>query len=387
MQSAYRLQSLNLEGFRVYQNLSLALDKDLTLLIGENGIGKTSILEAIAMAGNLRSFRRAADKDMISAASKFYGVTLSYQLLDKTETLRFAYGQDFDGGISRRSMTINNQKVGSVNEFLGRFKVVVFSPDDTDIIDRSPKERRQFFDSLLCTLYPGYLKSLQSYNRVLLQRNIALKKNANLDEILLLSFDRELAIHGVEISQRRKELCGSFAEFFNQNVEAISDSKDSWNIEYHDSVQGADSTQAYLDGLQQVRANDRRLKQTTKGIHRDRFYFYPGNGPRLELQQFASQGQKRTVALALKMAQYQLILSQTNCRPVLLIDDVLNELDLNRREKFLSFLSGIGQAIITTTELKGLESFLEELSTLKSSQVYEITKDENGPLVNSALPA
>ena len=387
MQSAYRLQSLSLEGFRVYQNLSLSFDKDLTLLIGENGIGKTSILEAIGMAGNLRSFRRAADKDMICAGSNFYGVTLEYQLSEKSEKLRFAYGQDETGGSSRRSMAINDQKVSSVNEFLGRFKVVVFSPDDTDIIDRSPKDRRQFFDSLLCTLYPGYLKSLQSYNRVLLQRNIAIKKSPQLDEILLLSFDKELALHGLEVMQRRRELCGSFAQFFNKNISAISNTKDSWSLEYHDSVKEANSLEAYLADLKGARANDRRLKQTTKGIHRDRFYFFPDNGPRLELQQFASQGQKRTVALALKMAQYQLILNQTNCRPVLLIDDVLNELDLNRREQFLSFLSGIGQAIITTTELKGLESFLKELSALKSSQVYEITENKNGPMVRASLSA
>lgn len=379
MQSAFELISLNLESFRAYQSATVSFEQDLTILIGENGIGKTSILEAIAMGGTLRSFRGTLDRDLISPSKDFYGVTVNYALRDTKETLRFAYGKDSENGSYRRSMHINGQKANSVNDFLGRFKVVVFTPDDTDIIDRTPKERRQFFDGVLCTLYPAYLKSLQSYNRVLLQRNTALKKTPNMDALMLNAFDQEIAKHGFAIIEARRTLQVEFKNYFDSYVGIISDQKDKWSLDYQESAQAVSSVDDYVEALAGARSNDLRLRQTTRGVHRDRFYFYPEDGPRLELQQYASQGQKRTVALALKMAQYQLILQKTQNRPVLLIDDVLNELDLHRREKFLGFLAEIGQAIITTTELKGLEEFLNTLSSTKSSKVYEIFPTVDGP--------
>jgi len=250
----------------------------------------------------------------------------------------------------------------------------VLSPDDMNIIAGDHTERRRFLDLLLSMLYPAYFSALQHYHRALKLRSQALK--ARPDEGVLAAIDRELAAAGLIILQRRREFIPEFATPFAAAVEKISGARDRWQLSYRGDTERVASLDDYLTLLKERRANDLRLKQTTAGIHRDRLYFHAGDGESLDLEirTIGSQGQKRTAALALKMAQFAYMRARSHATPILLIDDILNELDVMRRAQFIDFLGSadIGQVFFTTTDLIGVQDFLGRLEQTSSIQNIEL---------------
>ena len=372
------IKHISLRNFRTYLKLDLALEGNLVFFTGPNGIGKTTILEALNMASVLRSFRDGTEKDMIKWDHPHFTIDIEYSGPNGSHQVHIGYGRPADGSPNQRSLKIDGNKVDRISKFIGRFQTVVFSPDDIDIIDTTPQERRRFVDMLLSTLYPSYLESLQEYRRILKSRSEFLKKSK--DTAYLSAIDKELAKSGYHIYNMREKFLGEFQHPFSKYIQLISGGKDDWLISYRPSIKSPSNEEDYFNDLKKAWPNDFRLRQTTKGIHRDRYLFHPGERESLDLQQVASQGQKRTVALALKMAQFDYTRAVTHETPILLIDDVLNELDVHRRTSFIEFLNEIGQALITTTDLAGIEEYVKQSRDAFKIEAFEVHQEMNNSL-------
>ncbi len=386
-----KIRSLSLKNFRNAEKADYTFSDGLIFITGNNGAGKTTILEAIGLVSFLKSFRFALDREMIKFGASFYRVEATFVSTGEEHKIAIAYGQN--PGDAKAAMVKKYTFDGRPNEkaanIIGRIPSVVLSPDDMRIIAGDHSERRRFLDLLLSMLYPAYFAALQHYHRALKLRSQTLKSRP--DEGVLTAVDRELATAGVEILEKRRQFIPEFTSPFAENVAKISSGKDAWQIEYRGST-GSTRLRAATDGveassgdtgqvrtvedymamLKDRRANDLRLRQTTSGIHRDRIFFTQGGDVEREIRSVGSQGQKRTAALALKMAQFSYMRMKLGTTPVLLIDDILNELDLNRRASFIDFLGGgnVGQVFFTTTDLVGMQDFLKTLE--KSAAVQNI---------------
>ncbi len=399
------LQKIRLRNFRVFPSLDLDLGARLVFITGNNGLGKTSILEAAGLMSSLRSFRNAGDRDLIRWQDRHYHVRLEYENTNGKQVLSAGFGKE--GAAYRRKLSFNGRQLQSVNDFIGKFQTVVFSPNDIRILDTEMSERRKYIDMVLSTLSPAYLAALQRYRKLLEMRSKVLKKYGAGQAEYLDSLDVETAQTGSLIQSERSGFLTQFQEFFDSALEKISGANEAWTLEYEASIPGGEEKSVYSQGLKKAREGDVKMRHSTKGVHRDRIYFRPKltktaakpqkpqaesetidtktNRARLEIKEIGSQGQKRSAALALKMAQFEYTGKRTHETPVLLIDDVLNELDIGRRKRFIEFLGNIGQAIVTATDLEGIGEFIEKQKSVSGVLTYEVKKDEEGNSVVSPV--
>ncbi|MFO1525135.1 MAG: DNA replication and repair protein RecF [Turneriella sp.] len=396
--SLARVKALKLHNFRNAEKAEYEFSDGLIFITGNNGAGKTTILEAIGLISFLKSFRSALDRDMIKSGASFFRVEADFLTTD-AHRIAISYGRnpgDLSAALAKKYAFDGRQNEKAAN-IIGRVPSVVLSPDDMRIIAGDHAERRRFLDLLLSMLYPAYFAALQHYQRALKLRSQALKSRP--DEGVLMAVDRELAQAGVEILEKRRQFIPEFATPFSENVAKISSGSDAWLIQYKGDTSAVKTRDDYLAMLKEHRANDLRLRQTTGGIHRDRIFFTQGgdtepgrpsairgsadgavsSGNRIpsvpqEIRTVGSQGQKRTAALALKMAQFSYMRAKLNATPVLLIDDILNELDLKRRASFIDFLGAgnVGQVFFTTTDLIGMQDFLKTLRQSAPVQNIEL---------------
>lgn len=379
-----RIINLYLKNFRNYKELNLNLDYDIIFITGSNGAGKTSILEGISFLNQLKSFRKVPNREIIRWNEPFFQARVQYQSSDKEETLHVGYGKKENNSASssayERVLKINKKNVDKISEFIGRIQTVIFTPDDIKIVDSDPAARRKYMDMVMSVVNPGYLIDLQEYNKTLKMRSSLLKKGIT-DELYLQSIDKILSSKGHSIVKARKDFIADYAEKLNHFVSLISNSRDSWKMNYFPSLD-AESIEDYYQSLVSFRNQDKKLRVTSRGIHRDRILFYPDNIPvKKDVKTIASQGQKRTLVLSLKMAQYRYIQNIIKDSPILLIDDVFNELDISRREKIVSFLEETAQAIITTTDITGLEDFLQRKGMASRICEYSIETKESLPVI------
>lgn len=367
------VRSLKLQNFRIAEKAAYDFSNGLVFITGNNGAGKTTILEAIGLASFLKSFRFALDREIIRFGASFFRVEAAFTTGD-AHTIAISYGRN--PGDTTSALAKKYAFDGRTNEkaanIIGRIPSVVLSPDDMRIIAGDHSERRRFLDLLLSMLYPAYFGALQQYHRALKLRSQALKSRP--DEAVLVAIDRELAGAGVEILEKRRQFIPDFAAPFAENVAKISLGHDAWQIEYRGDTGKVKTADDYIAMLKDHRANDLRLRQTTSGIHRDRIFFTQDANADREIRNVGSQGQKRTAALALKVAQFSYMRSKLESTPVLLIDDILNELDLSRRASFIDFLGSgdVGQVFFTTTDLVGMQDFLKKMENQRVVQNIEL---------------
>jgi len=364
-----KVERLVLTNFRNAAQAKYQFSDGLTFITGDNGAGKTTILEAIGLISFLKSFRGAIDRELIRFDATFYRVEASFNAGELAQKISIGFGKNPNDAKAKdaKKYSLDERTGEKAATIIGRLPTVVLSPDDMRIIAGDHTERRRFLDLLLSMLYPGYFSALQQYHRALKLRSQSLKSRP--DEAVLSAIDRELAQAGIQILEKRRQFLPEFAAPFSANVAKISAARDSWLIHYQGTTKQVTTLDEYMSMLKEHRANDLRLRQTTTGIHRDRIFFLTGAH---DIRTVGSQGQKRTAALALKMAQFSYMQQKSGSTPVLLIDDILNELDLNRRASFIDFLSGdaIGQVFFTTTDLVGMQDFLKGLE--KSTAVQKI---------------
>ena len=314
------IREVELKNFRNYEHLNLKFNENVNFIIGNNAQGKTNLLESIFICSMGKSFRTSKDAEMIRFEKDFskIKVTAQKQLfpVDVEITLRKDQG---------KSIKVNGMNISRTSDLLENLYIVIFSTEDLKIVKDEPEKRRKFIDRELCMLKPSYLDSLTNYKKVILQRNNYLKER-NIDSSVLDIWDIQLAKYGSKIISMRND--------FIEKINEISARIHNLENELYNSIKKS-------------QPSDMRLRTTTRGPHRDDISFYIDD---INVRSFGSQGQQRTAALSLKLAELDLIKAETGEEAILLLDDVMSELDAGRQEYLIKTLSDI-QLFITTTEI------------------------------------
>lgn len=351
------IKSLELNNFRNYDNLNLSFNKGTNILYGDNAQGKTNILESIYLSATTKSHKVSKDKEIIKFGCEESHIR-TYLEKDGVE-----YRVDMHLRSNKsKGIAINKQKINKAAELLGLLNIVLFSPEDLNIIKNGPAERRRFIDIELCQLDSFYLYNLNHYNKIVNQRNKLLKDlylKPDLKETLTI-WDSQLVSFGSKIIERRQIFINQLNEIINKIHSKLSGGKESLIIKYEPDV----SIEDFDNKLFHNKERDIRLKQTSVGPHRDDFSFIIND---IDIRKYGSQGQQRTTALSLKLSEIELVKKITKDTPVLLLDDVLSELDSKRQNYLLNSIGDI-QTIITCT---GLDEFIN--NRFEINKIFKVT--------------
>ncbi len=358
------IESILLKGYRNYESVSFKPKKGITVLYGKNGAGKTNILEAIHLCCLGKSHRTSFDKELIGYQSPFALVHTKAQLYDGLHDVKILLQKKEK---KTKEVFIYGKKVQKIGELMGHINCVIFSPEDLQMIKEGPSLRRKFMDMQLSQIRPTYFYALQKYNAALQQRNALLREGNKLKKPVSDAFidiwDEQLAAYGEVIMEHRrwfavkiKEKADQMYAFISNNPGERLDVQLKTPFKPDDSVHGK-----MLEGLLKSREDDKKYGQTGFGPHRDDLAITLSAK---EIKTYGSQGQIRTAALCLKLAQLEMMKEDKNGdAPILLLDDVMSELDPFRRERLLEQIDGI-QTFVTCTDKSDLqtakaESFIE----------------------------
>ena len=338
------IKSIKLQNYRNYNNLELSFHEKTNIFYGDNGQGKTNILEALYMAGTTKSHRRSKDRDLIQFGYEEGHIEVVVERNQSQYTIDMHLKKNSSKGIA-----INKIPIRRAGELFGLVHFIFFSPEDLNIIKAGPSARRRFMDLELCQLSKIYLSNLHSYNKVVSQRNALLRessKNGNLIETLDI-WDMQLVRYGNEIIDSRRDFIDKINKIVDNIHGQLTGEKEKIKIIYEKNV-GKDE---FSHALKRSREKDIKMKATSVGPHRDDICFISDN---IDLRHFGSQGQQRTAALSLKLSELELVKKAIKDIPVLLLDDVLSELDQHRQGYLLNSIRGT-QTMITGTGLDELE--------------------------------
>ena len=354
------IKNIKLVNFRNYEKQEINFKKNINIFYGENAQGKTNIIESIFLCSLGKSFRTNKDNEMIKFNEEDAIIEINYQKKDREGNIKIELGK-------KKNIFVNGVKIKKLSELLGNLNIVIFKPDDINVLRGAPEDRRKFLNMMISQLRPNYAHILNLYLKTLLERNKYLKEvqeKNNLNESLLEVYDEKLVDYGMKIYNYRKEFIEKISEKIPKIHNKITDGKEDINIKY---ISECDSREKYFDILKQRRKLDIIRGSTTKGIHRDDFVIYIDNK---EVNIYGSQGQNRTAILSLKLSELQVIYDEIGEYPVLLLDDFMSELDDKRRENFLNNIYDT-QVIITGTEKINIEknNFLEY--NVKSGKVIK----------------
>jgi DNA replication and repair protein RecF len=340
------LANLKLRDFRNYRKLEAEFEPGFHLLLGRNAQGKTNLLEAVYLLSTLRSFRGVGNSQIIHhGQSAFFagGIALGQAECD----VRYYWAPN------QRKLTVNQKPIRRLADYLGALRTVVFCTEDLHLVKGSGKSRRRFLDLLLTQTRPGYLQLLHRYTESLRSRNALLKRDSP-DAALLDSFTTELISTGNKLMTARRQLVDKLSPMVLAGYRKIAAKPEEVRMEYAPSIR-----EDFVVELGKSRAREQRYRSTIVGPHRDELKLSLNGKP---AAQFGSEGQKRTFSIALKMSQAEYLAEVHGTPPILLIDDVMGELDAERRAGLLPLISRTGQALgqvfMTCTE----ENWPSELS-------------------------
>lgn len=360
------IEKIKLTNYRNYQELETKFSPKLNVFVGQNAQGKTNFLEAIYFLSLTRSHRTRSDKELIRFGQKELHVLGILNRVNGKVPLEITLS---DKG---RTTKINHLKQSKLSDYIGMMTVVLFAPEDLQLVKGSPSLRRKFIDIDLGQIKPVYLADLSNYNHVLKQRNSYLKKADKVDSDFLSVLDEQLADYGSRVIRHRFDFIHDLAKEADKHHFTISNQKEHLSISYLSSVKFDDKKdieKKFLSQLQKNRQRDIFKKNTGLGPHRDDLEFFI-NGMNAG---FGSQGQHRSLILSLKLAEIELIKSVTGDYPILLLDDVMSELDNHRQTKLLEGIKENVQTFITTTSLEHLQQLPEDLKlfTIHQGEVSE----------------
>ena len=342
-----RLKKLSLINFKNLSQTDIALSEGINCFVGDNGAGKTNILDAIHYLSMSKSAFTMTDGQSVRHGEEFFFTEGNYSS---------------DGGameqvvcsFSRRTGKVlkrNGKEYERVADHVGLFPVVIVSPRDTDLITDAAEERRRYLNGFISQLDRVYLNSMMRYNAVLAERNRFLKTSS--DEAMLQIYDMQLAEHGTRVYEKRRDMIERMMPMVAEYYRTLSDDREQVAVEYRSELM----EMHMADVLLRSRERDIVNQFTTAGVHRDDIVFTIGGYP---LRKYGSQGQQKSFLIALKLAQYRLLAEATGEKPILLLDDLFDKLDMGRVEKLLSLVGGddFGQICITDCNKVRLESTL-----------------------------
>lgn len=350
-----RIKTLELRTFRNIKQLQCHLDPNLNVFIGANAQGKTNLLESMAFLSSLRSFRMVSDRDLIQFGESMSRIqcVVSDDIMDK----RLAVILSPQG----KTLHYQNQVLRKTTEFMGLVNAVLFSPLDMTFFDDSPRVRRRTFDLEAGKLSRLYLSQMVEFNKLLKDRNVILKR-PDIDKDLLDVITKQLIKSQVELIKYRRFMVQSLNYIINELFKKLSKHDFTLKIHYDQAVEGDELESKFTKLYEQSLEKDFLFKATQKGIHRDDFIFLAND---IEVSKVASQGQKRLILLAFKLALVQFITTESQTTPILLLDDVLSELDIEHQKRLILALDKDVQTIITTTQSEVLNQLMGPMSVFE----------------------
>ncbi len=378
------LEQIYLRAFRNYLEQEVNFQEQKTIIVGNNAQGKSNLLEAVELLATLKSHRSTRDRELVldgcNAGQVLGKVKRAYGSAELTLTLR-QHG--------KRTLALNKEPLKRQIEFLGSLNAVQFSSLDLDLVRGAPETRRSWIDGLLVQLEPVYAHILQHYNQVLRQRNALLKairkqeqdlklglsSNQSLDTTQLLLWDEQLATAGSRVTRRRARVIQRMAPIAQKWHDRISGKTETLVITYAPNVVWTEDNpehvqQAFLAKIEQRKTAEYHQGKTVVGTHRDEIEFAINETP---ARYYGSQGQQRTLVLALKLAELELIEEIIGEAPLLLLDDVLAELDPSRQGQLLETIGDRFQTLITTTHVSSFNDLW-----LKNAQILTV---EQGKII------
>ncbi|QGQ93431.1 DNA replication/repair protein RecF [Paenibacillus psychroresistens] len=361
------LNRLALQNYRNIEQFDLQLDSKVNLFVGPNAQGKTNILEAIYVLALTKSHRTNQDKELIRWNET---QTIMHGEIDKkygVNQLHLVISQQ------GKKAKINGLEQKKLSQFIGTLNVVLFAPEDLEIVKGSPGTRRRFLDMELGQVYPRYLHDIMQYQKILVQRNNYLKQliqQKNINYEMLEVWNEQLVNFGVKIVKKRQSFIKKLQIWAERVHSGITNQRELMTIEYLPSfdLQGSEDEtvifEQFMVKLKHVKEQEIRRGVTLVGPHRDDMLFFI-NGK--EVQQYGSQGQQRTTALSLKLAELELIHEEVGEYPILLLDDVLSELDQYRQTQLIETFQNKVQTFITTTSIESIN-----LSKLSDAAIFKV---------------
>ncbi|MEY8339362.1 DNA replication/repair protein RecF [Lachnospiraceae bacterium 62-35] len=375
------IESIELKNYRNYGKLHMDFSSGTNILYGDNAQGKTNVLEAVYVCSTTKSHRGSKDKEIIRFGEEESHIKIQIRKQDRPYRIDMHLKKSKTKGVA-----INGIPIKKASELFGIVNVVFFSPEDLNLIKNGPSERRKFIDLELCQLNKLYVHSLVRYNKVIIQRNKLLKELAFKPEYeeTLDVWDMQMVHYGKEIIAFREEFIKSLNEIITRIHYRISGERENLTIHYEPDV----SIEEFESAVKRNRFQDIRQKTTLTGPHRDDICFRLSSEKRkedlsdssskgeergIDIRKFGSQGQQRTAALSLKLAEIELVRSIIKDYPILLLDDVLSELDSSRQTHLLAGIKHI-QTLITCT---GLDEFVNHRFPI--DKIFKVT---DGKVIN-----
>ncbi len=332
------IKTIKLNNFRNYTNQKIDLQEGINLFVGDNAQGKTNILEAIFLCAIGKSFRAKKEKELIKMGEENSSVEIECEKSDRTGKIKIELGD-------KKSVFVNDIKQNKLSDILGNINIVMFSPDDIEILKSGPAKRRRFLNILISQLRPKYVYCLNMYLKTLEQRNNYLRqiKLEKKPKELLEIWDEKLAEYANYVYEYRNEFVEKIKNRIIKIHNDITENKEEIKIKY---ITDCVDKEKYLKGLKDSWDTDIQKGYTGKGVHRDDLYIFI-NGKQVNI--YGSQGQNRTVILSLKLSELEIVYEEIGEYPILLLDDFMSELDGKRRENLLKSISNT-QILITCTD-------------------------------------
>lgn len=360
------LSKLKLNNFKNIAETELSFCKNVNCFVGENGVGKTNILDSIHYLSFCKSYFNVIDGNNIKHDEDFFAIHGLYNFDDNSSekfSCSLKRGQ-------RKLFKCGDKEYNRFSEHIGKITLVMITPSDQELIIGASELRRRFLDLVISQADSLYLDNLIRYNKALEQRNSLLKhfsNNMSFDEQSLLIWDEQLMGYGCKIHKKRKEFIEDFANLFQFYYNFISSEKECVSLEY----ESLDLENNYAQLLMDTRHKDRVLGYTSIGIHKDDLGL---KMDKRNIKKYASQGQQKSFLLALKLAQFEYIFKRTKIKPILLLDDIFDKLDLSRISKLMELVGSdrFGQSFVTDTQIGRIEDIFK--NTDIEHRIYKLTE-------------
>jgi DNA replication and repair protein RecF len=361
------LQQLSVINFKNYTEAELAFSEGVNVFTGNNGAGKTNLLDAIHYLSLCKSYFNPIDTQQIKQGTDFFIINGTFNKNGANEAIACGVKRN-----QKKQFKRNKKDYQRLADHIGLFPLVMVSPYDISIIIEGSEERRRFIDNVISQTDNRYLDELINYNKVLINRNALLKRIADTgryDPELLSVFDEQLIASGTLVFEKRKAFMESFTPIFNKHYQFLSGDAEQVELVYESQL----LRDNFPDLLKKSTEKDRVLERTTIGIHKDELQFAIHGMP---MKKFGSQGQQKSFLIALKLAQYSFLYQQKGFKPLLLLDDIFDKLDDNRVTKLMQMVSNhdFGQVFITDTNAEKVENIFKRINV--DLKLFKVTEGE-----------
>ncbi len=368
------LQRLQLSYFKNYKSLEIDFSSKINCFVGNNGAGKTNLLDAIYYLSFCKSYFNGVEQQNINHEGEFFAIHGRYnsQLInDSSDLVSITYKRN-----DRKIIKFNKKEYPKFAEHIGKIPLVMVSPYDVDLIKEGSEFRRKYFDSVLAQFDKNYLNDIVHYQKVVLQRNALLKQFAESHSFNIASlkiWDEQMILLGNRIHQKRKFFLEEFQPIIQKFFDIISNGSEKISIQYDSQLTENDFQSLLNRALEQ----DKNAQYSTVGTHKDDYIFLMNGTP---LKKFGSQGQQKTFLVSLKLAQFESTTQNKQVKPILLLDDIFDKLDNNRVSALINLVGNdsFGQVFITDTQAERIASIFNEFNIEHS--IFSISNTEIVPV-------